>query len=56
MTLWEKAGDESRRGRRNRFREWDQDRVRTEAPTRFLLLAFILCVLALGMMHLGSQM
>jgi hypothetical protein len=56
MTIWEKAEAESRRWRKNRFREWEQDRVRTEAPARFLFLAFILCVLALGMMHLSSRM
>lgn len=56
MSLWQKAGTESRRARKNRFREWEQDRVRTEASSRFLFLLFILGVLALGMMHFSSRM
>ncbi len=48
--------DELRRWRENRFREWEQDRVRSQILPRLLFLVFVLGVLALGMMHVSSRL
>ncbi len=47
---------EMRHWRRNRYREWEQERFRGQVLPRLLFLVFILGVLALGMMHVRSRM
>lgn len=56
MSRVQRMEAEMRRWRKNRFREWEQERFRGQILPRLLFLVFVLGVLALGMMHVRSRM
>lgn len=54
MRFQDQYNSEWRRWQRERFRAYEQMRFREQIGPRMLLLAFILCVIALGMAHVSA--